>query len=118
MEKFLFLIRQDLIERERMKEEDNQNIRVMMKWVESLAQSGNHLASDALLNSGKYVGRDYVVSDGPFIEAKESISGFFLILAENSEQAAAIAQTCPLVLTCKVVIEVRPIMVLNDEQLS
>jgi len=118
MEKFLFLIRQDLIDREKMKEEDNQNIRVMTIWMESLAQAGNHLASDALLNSGKYVGRDYVVSDGPFIEAKESISGFFLILAENVEQAAAIAQTCPLVLTGKVVIEVRPIMVLDHEQFS
>jgi hypothetical protein len=118
MEKFLLLIREDLIKRKNSPEEFNENIRVMTKWMESIAQSGNYLSSDPLQNSGKYVTRDQVVSDGPFIEAKESVSGFFLITAENIEQAASIAQTCPLVLNGKLVIEVRPIMVLNNGKAS
>jgi hypothetical protein len=59
-----------------------------------------------------------VVSDGPFIEAKEAISGYIIITAENLEQAASISQTCPLVINGTAVIEVRPIMVLNNEQLA
>jgi hypothetical protein len=114
MEKFLLLIREDLINRENSPEDAHENMRVMTKWMESLAQSGNYLSSDPLRNSGKYVTRDQVVSDGPFIEAKESVSGFFLITAENIEQAASIAQTCPLVLNGQLVIEVRPIMTLNN----
>ena len=116
MEKFLYLIREDLAHRAKATEEAKDNIRVMTKWMESIAESGNYLDSDPLLNSGKYVTKDYVVSDGPFIEAKESVSGFFLIQAENIEQAAAIAQSCPLVLNGKLVIEVRPIMTLTNEQ--
>lgn len=117
MEKFLFLIREDLARRAKAIEEAKENIRVMTKWMESIAQAGNYLSSDPLLNSGRYVTKDFVVSDGPFIEAKESVSGFFLIQAENTEQAASIAQSCPLVLNGKVAIEVRPIMTLTNEQL-
>jgi hypothetical protein len=120
MEKFMFLIREDLAARERLTpEEFDKNIQIMTKWLESLAQSGNYLSSDPLQNAGKYVARDYVLSDGPFIEAKESVSGFFLIAAENLEQAAAIAQSCPHVLNGPMVIEVRPIMILpNDTRVS
>jgi|SRR5882757_2645650 len=117
MEKFLFLIREDLALRAKAIEEAKENICIMTKWMESMAQAGNYLSSDPLLNTGKYVTKDFVVSDGPFIEAKESVSGFFLIQAENTEQAASIAQSCPLVLNGKAAIEVRPIMTLTNEQL-
>jgi hypothetical protein len=63
---------------------------------------------------GRYVGRDTVLSDGPFIEAQEAVSGYFLIRAENLEQAAAIAQTCPFVLTGRMAIEVRPIILFEN----
>lgn len=35
------------------------------------------------------------VSDGPFMEAKEILGGFFVVMAENAEGAEAIAATCP-----------------------
>lgn len=37
------------------------------------------------------------VTDGPFVEAKEVMGGFFLIEAENYDQATEIAKSCPLV---------------------
>ena len=116
MEKFLLLIREDLLAREKMtKEEFDRNIQLMTKWIESMAESGNFINADALHNVGRYVGRSYVLSDGPFIEAKEAISGFVLINAENTEQAASIAQSCPLVLNDTAVIEVRPVMIIENE---
>lgn len=116
MEKFLLLIREDLIARENMtKEKFDRNIQLMTKWIESMADSGNFLNADALHNTGKYVGRNYILSDGPFIEAKEAVSGFVLINAENAEQAASMAQSCPLVLNGTAVIEVRPIMIIENE---
>lgn len=119
MEKFLLLIREDLIRREQMSpEEFYGGIKAMMQWTESLSQSGNYIQADALVNAGKYVSKDYIVSDGPFIEAKEAVSGFFLINAENAEQAASIAQTCPLIASGLVVIEVRPIMTIDNEQVN
>jgi hypothetical protein len=112
MEKFLFIIREDLKIRQEMMLE---GLHVMSKWVESLAQAGNYVDSEPLLKTGRQVARNYVLSDGPFVEAKEAISGYFLIKAENIEQAASIAQTCPLVLRDIAQIEVRQIMKTEDE---
>jgi hypothetical protein len=111
MEKFLLLIREDLLVRQEMMKE---GLQVMTKWVESLAQSGNYVDSEPLLNIGRQVAKTYVLSDGPFVEAKEAISGYFRIKAENIEQATAIAQTCPLVIRGLAQIEVRQIMIIDD----
>lgn len=110
MEKFLLILREDIRAREHMlPEESDKSIQAMVQWVESLAQSGNYISSGGLLNEGRYVAKDYVLSDGPFIEAKEAIGGYMMINAENLEQASAIVQTCPLVLNDGAIMEVRPI---------
>ena len=90
-------------------EESDKSIKTMIEWIESMLQSGNYLSSEPLHNAGRQVSRDYVLSDGPFIEAKEAISGYMMINAENLEHATAITQTCPLVLNDGVVMEVRPV---------
>ena len=90
----------------------------MMKWVESLAESGNYTNGEPLVLAGKYVSRNNVLSDGPFIEAKEGISGYIFLQAENLEQAASIAQTCPLVMQDRMVLEVRPVMSINNTLLD
>jgi hypothetical protein len=36
-----------------------------------------------------------VVKDGPFAEAKEVMGGFFVVEAENYDQAVELAKTCP-----------------------
>jgi hypothetical protein len=46
-----------------------------------------------------------VVSDGPFIETKEAVGGFYLIDARDLDQALELAKICP-----SQAIEVRPIM--------
>ena len=116
MEKFLLLIREDAEGREKMSEEEfDQCIQIMSGWVESLAQAGNFISCEPLQPRGRVIGKDNVVSDGPFIEAKEAISGYFLIHAENLEQAASIAQTCPLVLAGRMSMEVRPVILFGNE---
>ena len=115
MEKFLLLIREDLKKVEQMPEDQlTECIERMTAWVGELSESGNYIQGDPLTTTGKYVRKDNIFSDGPFIEAKEAISGYLIIKAESINQAAALAQTCPLVATEEVVIEVRPIMALNN----
>ncbi|MGA9343790.1 MAG: YciI family protein [Nocardioidaceae bacterium] len=46
-----------------------------------------------------------VVSDGPFIETKEALGGYYLIEARDLDQALELAQICP-----SGNIEVRPVM--------
>jgi hypothetical protein len=110
MEKFIMIIREDLGKLNKMTDEERfANIPMMLKWVDSLIESGNYIKGEPLLIKGRYVSKDQILSDGPFIEAREGISGYEIIRAENIEQAAAIAQTCPLVQSGLAVREVRPI---------
>jgi hypothetical protein len=115
MQKFMLIIKEDLAELKQNGDAERfRRMRVMMAWVESLQESVNYLGGDALELTRRYVVKDRVISDGPFIEAKEGISGYILIDAENIEQAAAIAQGCPLVQQEMMAIEVSPILSTNN----
>ena len=106
----MLIIREDLAKMSKMTDEERfANIPMMLKWVDSLIETGNYIKGEPLLAKGRYVSKDQILSDGPFIEAREGISGYQIIRAENIEQAAAIAQTCPLMPNGLGVIEVRPI---------
>ena len=119
MEKFLLLVREDINMLKQMGNEGRyKNMRDMMKWVESLAESGNYSGGEPLELEGRYVRGNDILSDGPFIETKEGISGYIFIQAENMEQAASIAQTCPLVMENRMILEVRPVMIVDETLLD
>ena len=46
------------------------------------------------------------ITDGPFVEAKESIGGFAVLEADDLDQALAIAKTWP----PRGIVEIRPVM--------
>src|ERR1700761_5539275 len=71
MEKFLFIIREELKTLKAFSEEErNVGMREMARWVESLAESWNYVGGEPLAITGRYVSKDNIVTDGPFIEAK------------------------------------------------
>lgn len=112
----MLIIREDLRKLAAMTEEQRADgIPPMLKWVESIAEGGNYLWGEPLDIVGRYVKKDQVLTDGPFIEAKEGVSGVVIITAENLEQASGIAQICPLVLDGSGVVEVRPLMLVPPE---
>jgi hypothetical protein len=114
MQKFMLIIKEDLAELARNGDSERyRKMRVMMAWVESLHESVSYLGGEPLEITRKYVTKDRVISDGPFIEAKEGITGYMMINAENLEQAAAIAQSCPLVQLDQMSIEVSAVLSTN-----
>ena len=90
-------------------EERFAEVHEMFEWTKSLIESGHHVHSEPLAIKGSYVTQDDVLSDGPFIEAKEGVAGYFIILAKDIDDAVSVAQGCPLVIKEQAVIEVRPI---------
>ena len=54
--------------------------------------------------------RDEIVTDGPFVETKEALGGYYLIEAADLDQALAISKLCPAPFGG---VEVRPIMDLS-----
>lgn len=112
MNKYMLILFEDAKGYEGMSAEDYQKeIEMHMKWMEELGDhydSGEPLEADAKTIKGV----EKVVSDGPYIEAKEMVGGFYMIHAESLEQATELAKGCP-VLRLGGTIEVRPVMVIE-----
>ncbi|MGI8602073.1 MAG: YciI family protein [Verrucomicrobiales bacterium] len=81
-----------------------------MAWFERLTQQGKLKTGQPLANEGKIVsGRSgRTVADGPFVESKEAIGGYFLLQVADLDEAVAIAQGCP-ILEYGSSVEVRPV---------
>ena len=88
-------------------------------FTEGIKKSGNLVAGEALqpvatattvrIRDGKRL-----TTDGPFAETKEQLGGFYLIEAENIDQAIAIASRIPAARTGA--IEVRPVVDFSQAQ--
>ncbi|HSI59023.1 MAG TPA: YciI family protein [Ideonella sp.] len=76
-------------------------------WHGRLVAEGKMRAGQRLAPEGKLVSRSRI-TDGPFTETKEVVGGYWFILAESLEQAAAIAAQNPC-LACGLCLEIRPI---------
>jgi hypothetical protein len=89
-------------------EEMQKEIKLHEKWIEDLED--HYAGGEPLENSAKSVtGKDKVVTDGPYIESKELIGGYYLINANSLEEAAELTKGCP-VLKMGGAVEVREIM--------
>lgn len=106
----MLLIREDIARVREMSEEQMQaDIQEYTRWVEGLVASGHFISGDPLEPEGRYLTKDTILTDGPFIESKEAITGYILLKAENLEEALAIAKSC-LVFNAGGTLEVRPVM--------
>lgn len=110
MNEYLMLIREDLENAANMSAEAMQNdIAEHVRWVEELVQKGHFKGGDPLSPEGKHIrGAAGLVTDGPYVELKEGISGYYFLLAESLEQVTEIAKTCP-ALKSGCSLELRPI---------
>jgi hypothetical protein len=83
-----------------------------MDWIASIAKQ-NKLTDrgNRLDTSGKVVRSGNVVTNGPYVEIKESIGGYTAVKAESYEAAVELAKSCP-ILTIGGNVEVREISVL------
>ena len=80
-----------------------------MAWFNRLKGQGTAVAGNPLEPAGKIVsGKNRLVSDGPFAEAKETIGGYFLLKVGTMDEAVTIAQQCP-GLPYGIRVEVRPV---------
>ena len=77
-------------------EEIQASLKGWMDWIGKFAAMGQVVdGGDGLHPTGKVVQKTGVVSDGPFVEAKEMVGGYSIFTAENYEQAVLIAKECP-----------------------
>ncbi|HEV2199704.1 MAG TPA: YciI family protein [Bryobacteraceae bacterium] len=91
--------------------------KTMEKWVAWFKELGanGHIKDPGhpLEGTGKVVaGKQKIVNDGPFAEAKDVVGGYTLIEAKDLQHAAELAKGCP-ILEVGGSVEVRPIRKLS-----
>jgi hypothetical protein len=76
-------------------------------WYESCLAAGTMKPGQRLAREGRIVSRNSI-TDGPFVETKELIGGYWFIVAESLEEAARLAARNPC-LACGIELEIRPV---------
>jgi hypothetical protein len=114
MEDFLLVFRTDYSSMPKGSPEQMQALaKRWMDWFGSIAaqnklvERGNRLVP----GTGKVVKPNAIVTDGPYMEIKESIGGYVIVKAASLEEAAELAKGCP-ILNFNGNVEVREVMAL------
>ena len=93
MPKYLFIFRHSTDPQSRPSPEEMQVLGGQWyAWMQKFGAS--IVGGDGLKRSGRLL-KAGIVTDGPYVEAKEVIASFNIIQAENYDAAVAIARECP-----------------------
>ena len=93
--------------------EIQQHLAKWTAWTDGLIASGRLATAQPLEHppTGKTVrGRERVVTDGPYAESKDLVSGILVVEAASLQEAAELARDCP-ILEFDGSVEVRPALV-------
>lgn len=98
MEKFMYLFIEDgTAIGQASPEEMETEMKKWFGWVEKLKAQDRYVSGEPLLPEGKLVkGKSKVVTDGPFTESKELVSGFFIVNAKDIDEATELSKDCPI----------------------
>jgi hypothetical protein len=97
MKEFLFIYRRDVNNIPKGSPEEMQKeTKRWMDWIggiaaqNKLSDRGNRLDLD-----GKVLKNKSLITDGPYMETKESIGGYSIVKADTLEEACEMAKGCP-----------------------
>lgn len=110
MEKFMYLfVENGLSETQPSPEQMQAEMGKWFTWIEKLQKEDRYLGGEPLLPTGKIIsGNNKIVTDGPFTESKELVSGYFIVKAKDLAEATEMAKDCPIFATNGTV-AVRPV---------
>ena len=110
MAEYLILIYQaEVSDEESTPEMWQQAIAAHSRFAEQIVEQGaTMLGGNALQSTATATSvRDDLVTDGPFVETKEALGGYYRIEAADIDQALAVAKLCP---APRGGVELRPIL--------
>lgn len=97
MKEFLFLYRTDYNQMQQATPEQMQaSLQKWMDWLGSIAAQNKLIdKGHRLQDSGKVIKND-LVTNGPYVDIKESVGGYSFVKAESYDDAVEIAKGCPI----------------------
>ncbi len=115
MKQFLLLLHEDMHQLKQLSPKEMQELAAAhMAWAAKLAEAGHFIAGDGLQEKSVVItGNDCIVKDGPYLESKEIIGGYYLLQAPDLETIIELAKACPTQFYGGTT-EIRPIMEMSD----
>jgi hypothetical protein len=96
MAKFVFIFRRGAAAAGLSPAEMAAHVRKWYAWSDALVAAGHAPRGQPLDASGRIVrGLDRVVTDGPYAEAKDLVTGSMVIVAASIDEAELLARGCP-----------------------
>lgn len=96
MEKFMLLFQGAMATEQPSPQQMEETMGKWFAWINKLAQSGKYDSGEALLPTGKVLkGSHKNVTDGPFTEGKEIIGGYFIVNANDYDEAVSLCEDYP-----------------------
>jgi len=97
MKEFLFVFRKDYTDEPQATPEQMQEMtQRWIDWINEIQHQDRLVArGQRLHNTGKVV-KPAMVTNGPYIEIKESIGGYSIVRAESYDEAVELAKECPI----------------------
>ena len=88
----------------------------LMDYIGKLEKDGNLIAAQPLERKGTIIsGRKGALKDGPFVETKEVIAGYYHLLVKDLEEAVALVKENPeFEYGSNVTIEIRPVKTVEE----
>jgi len=114
MKQFMMIFRNEGMDGHDMSPEEMQGIMQQWNnWLGGIAAQDKLIGSEALGKTGKLLKDREVISDGPYAEVKEYISGYAIIKADSFEEAVEVSKGCP-IFDGGGTLEVRDVMVFDQ----
>ena len=70
-------------------------VKQWQNWIGEIAAKGKYSGTNRLLPEGKTIKPNKVITDGPYVEAKEVIGGYLIVKANTLDEAVEMAKSCP-----------------------
>jgi hypothetical protein len=119
MKEYMMIFRNEKKESDAKPSEEQMNTMMhqWQSWIGGIAEKGNYSGTNRLLPEGKTIRSNKVITDGPYVEAKEMVGGYLIVKANSIDEAMEMAKTCPGLLYGGNV-EVRSVMAIDYDSQS
>ena len=115
MADFIYLFRGGSSIAQMSADERQKSMQKWMAWMKELGAKGHFKSGEPLEDGGKVVrGKNKVVTDGPYAEAKDLVGGFLLVSAKDIAEATELSKGCP-IFERDGAVEVRPVMKMQTQ---
>ncbi len=98
MKEFMMILRasSDFRDHQPTPEEAEATTKKWQSWIGNIAEQGKLIKTNEIGVDAKIINADSAVSEGPYVAEGEVVTGFMLLKADSAEDAASLADGCPI----------------------